>query len=30
VNAIQSEDWNAPIAAAIKGYYESVDGMVDK
>jgi hypothetical protein len=30
VNAIHSEDWCAPIVAAIKGYYESEDGVVDK
>jgi hypothetical protein len=30
VNAIHSEDWWAPIMAAIKGYYESEDGVVDK
>jgi hypothetical protein len=30
VNAIHSEDWRAPIVAAIKGYYESEDGVVDK
>jgi hypothetical protein len=30
VNAIQSEDWRAPIVVAINGYYESEDGVVDK
>jgi hypothetical protein len=30
VNAIQSEDWCAPIVAAIRGYYEAEDGVVDK
>jgi hypothetical protein len=30
VNAIHSEDWRAPIVAAIKGYYEFEDGVVDK
>jgi hypothetical protein len=30
VNAIQSEDWRAPIVAAIRGYYEAEDGVVDK
>jgi hypothetical protein len=30
VNAIHSEDWRAPIVAAIKGYYEFEDGAVDK
>jgi hypothetical protein len=30
VNAIRSEDWPAPIVAAIKGYYEAEDGVVDK
>jgi ribonuclease HI len=30
VNAIHSEDWRAPIVAAIKGYYEAEDGVVDK
>jgi hypothetical protein len=30
VNAIHSEDWRALIVAAIKGYYESKDGVVDK
>jgi ribonuclease HI len=30
VNAIHSEDWHAPIVAAIKGYYEAEDGVIDK
>jgi hypothetical protein len=30
VNAIHSKDWRAPIMDAIKGYYESEDGVVDK
>jgi hypothetical protein len=30
VNAIHSEDWRTPKVAAIKGYYESEDGVVDK
>jgi hypothetical protein len=30
VNPVHSEDWRAPIVAAIKGYYESEDGVVDK
>jgi hypothetical protein len=30
VNTIHIEDWRAPIVAAIKGYYESEDGVVDK
>jgi hypothetical protein len=30
VNEIHSEDWRAPIVAAVKGYYESEDGVVDK
>jgi ribonuclease HI len=30
VNAVHSEDWCAPIVAAIKGYYESEGGVVDK
>jgi hypothetical protein len=30
VNSIHSEYWRAPIVAAIKGYYESEDGVVDK
>jgi hypothetical protein len=30
VNAIHSEDWRAPIVAAIKGYYEAEDGVIDK
>jgi hypothetical protein len=30
VNAIHSEDWCAPIVAAIKGYYEAEDGVIDK
>jgi ribonuclease HI len=30
VNSIHNEDWRALIVAAIKGYYESEDGLVDK
>jgi hypothetical protein len=30
VNAIQSEDWRAPIVAALKGYYEAEDGVISK
>jgi ribonuclease HI len=30
VNAIHSEDWCALIVAAIKGYYEAEDGVIDK
>jgi hypothetical protein len=30
VNAIQSEDWRAPIVAAVRGYYEAEDGVADK
>jgi hypothetical protein len=30
VNAIQSEDWRAPIVAALKGYYEAEDGVITK
>jgi hypothetical protein len=30
VNTIHSEDWRSPVVAAIKGYYESEDGVVDK
>jgi hypothetical protein len=30
VNAIQSEDWRAPIVAAVRGYYEAEDGVTDK
>jgi ribonuclease HI len=30
VKAIHSEDWRAPIVAAIKGYYEAEDGVVGK
>jgi hypothetical protein len=30
VNAIQSEDWRAPIVAALKGYYEAEDGVTSK
>jgi ribonuclease HI len=30
VNAMHNEDWCAPIVEAIKGYYESKDGVVDK
>jgi ribonuclease HI len=30
VNAIQSEDWRAPIVAAVRGYYEAKDGVIDK
>jgi hypothetical protein len=30
VNAIHSKHWRAPIVAAIKGYYEAEDGVVDK
>jgi hypothetical protein len=30
VNAIQSEDWRAPIVAAVRGYYEVEDGVIDK
>jgi hypothetical protein len=30
VNAIHSEDWRAPIAAVIKGYYEAEDGVIGK
>jgi hypothetical protein len=30
VNAIQSEDWRAPIVAALKGYYEAEDGIITK
>jgi hypothetical protein len=30
VNTIHNKDWCTPIVAAIKGYYESEDGVVDK
>jgi ribonuclease HI len=30
VNAIQSEDWRAPVVAAVRGYYEAEDGVIDK
>jgi hypothetical protein len=30
VNAIQSEDWRAPIVAAVRGYYEAEDGVTNK
>jgi hypothetical protein len=30
VNAIQSEDWRAPIVAVVRGYYEAEDGVIDK
>jgi hypothetical protein len=30
VNTIQSEDWRAPIVAAVRGYYEAEDGVIDK
>jgi ribonuclease HI len=30
VNTIHSEDWRAPIVAAIRGYYEDEDGVIDK
>jgi hypothetical protein len=30
VNAIHNKDWHAPIVVAIKGYYDSKDGVVDK
>jgi hypothetical protein len=30
VNTIQSEDWRAPIVAAVRGYYEAEDGVADK
>jgi hypothetical protein len=30
VNAIQSEDWCAPIVAAVRGYYEAEDGVTNK
>jgi hypothetical protein len=30
VNAIQSEDWHAPIVVAVRGYYEAEDGVADK
>jgi ribonuclease HI len=30
VNAIQSEDWRAPIVAAVRGYYEAEDGVANK
>jgi hypothetical protein len=30
VNAIQSEDWRAPIVVALKGYYEAEDGVISK
>jgi hypothetical protein len=30
LNAIQSEDWCAPIVATVRGYYEAKDGVVDK
>jgi hypothetical protein len=30
VNVIHSEDWRAPIVAAIRGYYEAEDGVIDK
>jgi hypothetical protein len=30
VNAIHGEDWRAPIVAAIKGYYDVEDGVIDK
>jgi hypothetical protein len=30
VNAIQSEDWWAPIVAVVRGYYEAEDGVADK
>jgi hypothetical protein len=30
VNAIKSEDWRAPIVAAVRGYYEAEDRVTDK
>jgi hypothetical protein len=30
VNAMQSEDWRAPIVAAVRGYYEAEDGVTNK
>jgi ribonuclease HI len=30
VNAIQNEDWRAPIVAAVRGYYEAEDGVTNK
>jgi hypothetical protein len=30
VNAIHSEDWRAPIVAAVRGYYKAEDGVIDK
>jgi hypothetical protein len=30
VNAIQSEDWRAPIVVAVRGYYEAEDGVTNK
>jgi ribonuclease HI len=30
VNTIQSEDWRAPIVAAVRGYYEAEEGVIDK
>jgi hypothetical protein len=30
MNAIQSEDWCAPIVAAVRGYYEAEDGVTSK
>jgi hypothetical protein len=30
VNTIQSEDWRAPIVAAVRGYYEAEDRVIDK
>jgi hypothetical protein len=30
VNAIQGEDWRAPLGAAVRGYYEAEDGVADK
>jgi hypothetical protein len=30
VNAIQSEDWRAPIVTAVRGYYEAEYGVTSK